>query len=137
MSIASRCSLLLPDQCPLQEVARIGEFRPRECAESGRGAGWPSTEAQKPTFREQIIAAFKAQFDIQTGRELKLSLPDEILVKVKDRFTEARFYELYTTWVLTSDHCVYDLVLPEPFELWPRASFSAHFIDADYGFLSP
>jgi hypothetical protein len=98
---------------------------------------WPPTEAQKPTFREQIIAAFKAQFAVQSGRELKLGLPNELLLRdVKDGLTEARFNELYTTWVLTSDGCVYDLVPPEPFELWPAASFSAHFIDADYGFLS-
>jgi len=48
----------------------------------------------------------------------------------------ARFNELYATWVLTSDRCIYELVLPEPSELWPAASFSAHFIDADYDFLS-
>jgi hypothetical protein len=98
---------------------------------------WPPSEASKPTFREQIIAAFKAQFAVQTGRESRLNVPDKILVReVKDRLTDARFNELYTTWVLTSDRCVYDLVPPDPFELWPTASFSAHVIDADYGFLT-
>jgi hypothetical protein len=99
---------------------------------------WPPTETQKATFREQIIAAFKAQFDVQTGRELKLNQPDKTLVRdVRDRLTEARYDELYATWVLTSDRCVYDLVPPEPCELWPTASFCTHFIDADYSFLSP
>lgn len=98
---------------------------------------WPPSEAQKPIFREQIVAAFKARFAVQAGRELKLNSADKILVReVKDRLADARFNELYTTWVLTSDHCVYDLVPPEPSELWPKASFSTHFIDADYGFLT-
>jgi hypothetical protein len=99
---------------------------------------WPPTETQKPTFREQIIAAFKAQFAVQTGRELKLNGPNELLLRdVRDRLTDARFNELYTSWVLTSDRCVYDLVPPDPCELWPSASLCAHFIDADYRFLSP
>lgn len=98
---------------------------------------WPPTEAQKPTFREQIIATCKAQFAVQTARESKLNLADTILLReVKDRLTDARFDDLYTTWVLTSDRCVYDLVPPDPCELWPTVSFAAYFIDADYGFLS-
>jgi hypothetical protein len=99
---------------------------------------WPPSESQKPSFREQIIAAFKARFAVQTGRESRLNVPDKILVRdVRDRLTNARFNELYTTWVLTSDRCVYDLVPPEPFELWPATSFTAYFIDADYNFLGP
>jgi hypothetical protein len=65
-------------------------------------------------------------------------MPNELLLRdVRDRLTDARFNELYTIWVLSSERCVYDLVPPDPYELWPTAGFSSHVIDADYSFLSP
>ena len=59
------------------------------------------------------------------------------IADVKRRLTPARYEALHSVWAQTSDEAVYDLVAPEPYELWPRGELEVHHVRRNYRWLYP
>ena len=134
---------------PLWE--RLGDFRVTYLTDrrwNGRAAKatferfidtrWPRSVRDQPSTRERILKAFRLEKRLRTHQ---IGDPQEhadwLIQELKQQLTVARYESLYGVWAQTSDQAVYDLVAPDPHELWPNGDLDVHLVGYNYGWLDP
>ena len=97
---------------------------------------WPQARARQESIHERVLHAFRIDHGIRTGA---ISYPKRsdfaLMERAKAELSPQRYDSLFATWTITSDQAVFDLVDPEPYQLWPKGEFSAHLIAENYRFL--
>ncbi len=97
---------------------------------------WPQSKVRQESIHERILRAFRTDQGIRTGG---ISDPNRShfaeIERAKAEFSAERYDSLFATWRLTSDQTVYDLVDPDPHQLWPKGVFIARLIAENYRFL--
>ncbi|MEZ5394163.1 MAG: hypothetical protein R2724_15190 [Bryobacterales bacterium] len=99
---------------------------------------WPRSMRDQPSTRERILRAFRLEKQL---RSRQIHHPqghgDRLIRELKQQLTTARYESLYDVWAQTSDQAVYDLVAPDPHELWPNGDLDVHLVGYDYRWLYP
>ena len=96
---------------------------------------WPRLVSDQPSTRERILRAFR----LEKRRQLRdpQEHDDRLIQELKQQLTAARYESLYGVWAQTSDQSVYDLVAPDPHELWPSGDLDVHLVGNNYRWLYP
>jgi hypothetical protein len=85
-----------------------------------------------------ILRAFRLEKLLRSHQIRCLQKGDERLVReLKQQLKAARYESLYGVWAQMSDQSVYDLVAPDPQELWPEGDLDVHLVGSDYRWLYP
>ena len=101
-------------------------------------AHWPRAIRRQSSIRERILKAFRLEKGLRPRRIEQLEGRGRRLVEdLKRRLTPARYESLYGIWSQTSDQSVYDLVAPDPHELWPTGKLTVHLAPHNYRWLYP
>ena len=99
---------------------------------------WPRSVRNQPSTRERILTAFRLEKRMRSHQVRGLQEHDQRLVlELKQQLTAARYESLYGVWAQTSDQSVYDLVAPDPHELWPEGDLDVHLVGCNYRWLDP
>ncbi len=99
---------------------------------------WPRSVRNQPSTRERILKAFRLEKRLRSHQILCLQEHDGRLIReLKQQLTAARYESLYGVWAQTSDQSVYDLVAPDPHELWPEGDLDVHLVGYNYRWLYP
>lgn len=99
---------------------------------------WPRSVRDQPSTRERILRAFRLEKRLRLPHIRRLQGHDDRLIQdLKQQLTAARYESLYGVWAQTSDQSVYDLIAPDPHELWPNGDLDVHLVGYNCRWLYP